>query len=238
VKNQYVGDVNDFYKYALLRALADAHATRVVVCWMLTAPDGRRDGSRLMYLERPQAFASLDPPLFEALGQLVAEGRRSVADVRAASVLPSAVFVEEVLGESASQRSAYFDDLWRGLEDGDLVFFDPDNGLAIQSMPKGRRGSSKYLYWDELRRTLNGSRSVCVYQHFPRVERERFVRQLLARMSGLAPQHRLFALHTSFVAYLVAADVHDADRLQSAAESVAERSAGRLRFLQPETLDP
>lgn len=40
VKHQYVGDINDYRKYALLRALSAGGANRIGVCWMLTPDDG------------------------------------------------------------------------------------------------------------------------------------------------------------------------------------------------------
>jgi hypothetical protein len=39
MKEQYVGDVNDYRKYALLRHFAIECGLRVGVCWMLTPPD-------------------------------------------------------------------------------------------------------------------------------------------------------------------------------------------------------
>ncbi len=36
MKHQYVGDINDYRKYALLRALSAGGANRIGVCWMLT----------------------------------------------------------------------------------------------------------------------------------------------------------------------------------------------------------
>ena len=47
MKNQYVGDVNDYRKYGLIRALIGDQDIKVGVCWMLTAPDGRTDGDFL-----------------------------------------------------------------------------------------------------------------------------------------------------------------------------------------------
>lgn len=39
VKDQYVGDISDFFKYALLRRI-QAAGGKLVVCWMLTESDG------------------------------------------------------------------------------------------------------------------------------------------------------------------------------------------------------
>lgn len=36
MKHQYVGDINNYRKYALLRALSADGANRIGVCWMLT----------------------------------------------------------------------------------------------------------------------------------------------------------------------------------------------------------
>ena len=41
MKEQYVGDVSDYRKYALLRALSQSGTIKVGVCWMLTLPDTR-----------------------------------------------------------------------------------------------------------------------------------------------------------------------------------------------------
>ena len=62
MKNQYVADVNDFLKYAFLRAVAkrDLHLT---VVWMLTASDAGTDGQRLRYLADPGRFRQVDPLL-------------------------------------------------------------------------------------------------------------------------------------------------------------------------------
>jgi hypothetical protein len=44
VKNQYLGDINDYRKYGLLRALTNGGEIKTAICWMLT-PDDRRGGS-------------------------------------------------------------------------------------------------------------------------------------------------------------------------------------------------
>ena len=102
MKDQYFGDLNDYRKYGLLRMLADAGSFRIGVCWMLTPPDGRRDGSRLRYLEQPERFRTHDPLLFDALHESVkARQVRCVAEIERAGsadgdtrapLLPGAAF--------------------------------------------------------------------------------------------------------------------------------------------------
>jgi hypothetical protein len=47
VKNQYFGDISDYRKYDLLRALAVVGGLKIGVAWMLTPEDGRTDGGRI-----------------------------------------------------------------------------------------------------------------------------------------------------------------------------------------------
>ena len=49
MKEQYVGDISDYRKYALLRALAGPGGLKPRVCWMLTPPDQRADGNKVGY---------------------------------------------------------------------------------------------------------------------------------------------------------------------------------------------
>jgi hypothetical protein len=65
LKDQYFGDVNDFRKYGLLRALGVSEDLRLGVCWMLTEGDNRTDGNVLGYLSKPREFRHRDPELFD-----------------------------------------------------------------------------------------------------------------------------------------------------------------------------
>lgn len=228
MKDQYAGDVNDYLKYALLRELAGAHPGILQVCWMLTASDGRADGGRLAYLDDPERFAELDPEAFTALGALVRGGRRSVAAVQDAGLLGQARFHAALLGDEPAARERYFANLLAALGVEDLVFFDPDNGLPVASVTRGRRNSCKYLYWHELERALEERRSVCVYQHFPRVQRAVYVDTRVQALRERFPNHAAFAVSSSSVAHLVCARPTSARRLHRAAGELVTRSAGRL----------
>jgi hypothetical protein len=65
MKEQYVGDINDYRKYALLRALAGGGKIKIGVCWMLTPRDNRSDGNKLNYLKNPNKWRRYDPSLFD-----------------------------------------------------------------------------------------------------------------------------------------------------------------------------
>lgn len=53
MKDQYFGDINDYRKYWLIRVLQAETGLRVLVTWMLTLDDGRRDGELRAYLDQP-----------------------------------------------------------------------------------------------------------------------------------------------------------------------------------------
>src|SRR3954468_6067603 len=103
MKEQYVGDVNDYRKYALLRHLTQEARIRIGVCWMLTPPDGRTDGNLTKYLEKPPQTE--DQELFEQLKKLAAvpEGRR-LRHIERNGLLPRAIFFDEYLSDRPALR--------------------------------------------------------------------------------------------------------------------------------------
>lgn len=205
MKDQYFGDVNDFRKYGLLRMLTSPGCLRLGVCWMLTENDARTDGNFRSYLDQPQQYRYRDPELFDWLKQAVVdEGDRRTSRIEASGLLGNAVFQARILTDSPLQRSGYFrkcKDLFSGC---DLVFFDPDNGLEVQSCRPGKKNSCKYLFWDEVRTTFAAGSSVLIYQHFPREERYAYsVRKadILRQQTGASA---VFSYRTPHVLFLLA----------------------------------
>ena len=153
VKNQYVGDVNDFYKYGLLRALAKDDE-RIGVFWMLTENDDGRDGNQVAYLENLSHGIHQDPELFQMMKELRAQsGPNRVDLIEAAQVIPGASYCASKILDDIDKRLAVFASAFKAFSDRSLIFFDPDNGLEVRSKKKGRKDSSKYLYRDEVKET-------------------------------------------------------------------------------------
>ena len=230
MKDQYVADVNDFYKYALLRELANAHDGRLIVAWMRTPPDATRDGRHLEYLERPELFRPMDPELFDALQQLVRADMRAVAAVEERDVVPAAAFCSELIRDDATERAEWFARLRSVRCPGDLVFFDPDNGLAVPSVRSGRRGSCKYLYWSELAEALQADRSACIYQHYARRRRAVYLEELGERMRDLRPGTEVAAVMTPRVAFMLAGTRKQIDVFCDAASGLIARCPGTMQW--------
>ena len=206
MKDQYFGDVNDFRKYGLLRVLAGPGHLRLGVCWMLTAPDGRNDGEFLAYLAQPKKYQHRDPELFDWLAQVVGEEKdRRTARIEPSTILGSAVFQSRLLIDALPDRDAYFAECAEKFAGCDLVFFDPDNGLEIKSVPRGRRDSCKFLYWQELSRTFVSGASVLIYQHFIREERGRFTARMAEELRRRLNPSTVFTFRTPHVLFLLAA---------------------------------
>ncbi len=204
MKNQYLADINDYRKYGLLRALAGHRDVPVFVAWMLTANDDGNDGRKRAYLDQPHAYRHRDPELFDELRRLQEKKNRAVEDIAAQNVIPGALYHPAILTDDLSRRDSWFRELWIKTSDGSCVFFDPDNGLEVKSVKKGRRNSCKYLYWDEFADAWRRGHSVLVYQHYPRVQRAPYLTALCERMNREAPGSRIAAVTTSNVLFLLA----------------------------------
>lgn len=231
MKDQYVGDISDYLKYALLRSLR-SEGERTAIVWMLTRGDSRTDGRRLGYLGRPELFRPIDPPLFDALHFLVNSEGRSVKGIQAGGVLPRASFFDGELGDSLTERSSYMGHVLATARASQLLFFDPDNGIDVQSVPKGRRNSSKYVYRDEILEAYERGASVTVYQHFPRRARAPFLRDLADDLLALTNCGAVLTLVTGHVAFLVLPQPRDESALRTSMQTLDQRTRSLgARFL-------
>ena len=199
MQDRYAGDIGDFGKFALLRALGAGADLRLAVVWCLYPDEYHNgDGRHVAYLDRGD-FRDLDADLHGQLRAIVASGRRSVSAVAATEILPRAtVFFTEptisALRSRAVEREAYRAGwLERALEATAgcaAVFFDPDNGLEAQSVPLRATKAGKYVFWHELNAFWQRGQSLVVYHHTNRTASvEAQVRRLRAEFAGRYPSN-------------------------------------------------
>jgi hypothetical protein len=179
MKNQYFGDINDYRKYGLLRCILNKSELRLLVAWMLTPNDERKDGNLISYLNDSKRWGDYDYELFQGLKLKVREENRSVAQIEKSNLLGNSTFFSEEVKDDKDERKKWFDNLLAKAKECDLVFLDPDNGIEVNSKPYGTKDSSKYVYWDELKRLWGEGKSLLIYQHFCRKKRLPFIRDLL-----------------------------------------------------------
>ncbi len=138
-----------------------------------------------------------DPNLYDRLWQILATNQRALSQVERNGILPAntlfygtAIPVPRVPCFSARSRETqarlraeWFDEAFKKLSRSDLVFLDPDNGLAPRRCRKHLYGSAKYIFEDEVAAFLKRGQSVVLYQHQQR-------RSLSEQVSE---QHKLLA---------------------------------------------
>jgi hypothetical protein len=223
MKNQYVGDFKDYLKYGILRGLANEGGLQINVCWMLTENDDSRHGDDLRHLGNRRAWQDFDRPLFEALHRIVCmEADRRVVRIRDLNIVPRGTFFEEVLTDDRSTRDTFFEGFRSQRNEADLVFFDPDVGIERRSTPQpGRKKSSKYVYWKELRECFEAGHSLMVFQFFlTKPNRTQVEERFLEFGNRLLISHQMLALSTvsNVVFYLIPQEcaIHDIRRTAEA----------------------
>jgi hypothetical protein len=143
MRDKFVGDVGDFGKYGLLRALC-GDDLRLGVVWYFV-----RDRT-LDYLNDENRFESCDPQLFAVLKGVVNNCQRKIASIEASRLFPNrAVFFPEEVPKQLEKRNEWLDHALKKTRDCDLVFLDPDNGLAGVPLGEGSI-SAEHAYYEEL----------------------------------------------------------------------------------------
>ncbi len=102
MQDRYTGDIGDFGKYGLLKAMCGDNLSLGVAWYLFPDEEGSGDGSHTGYLNPTPTnmyrFRDCDPPLYVTLGEIIRSGERRVASIRERAVLPpGTVFYEEPL---------------------------------------------------------------------------------------------------------------------------------------------
>jgi hypothetical protein len=105
--------------------------------------------------------------------------KRHLSQIHSGGVLPAdTVFFDKALprplrpcytpndGDSEQQhRAQWFDDAFKSMSATQLVFLDPDNGLAPNGLKTHSTRACKYVFESEVNTLVASGRSVIVYQH-------------------------------------------------------------------------
>lgn len=225
MKHQYVGDINDYRKYALLRALAADGANRVGVCWMLTPPDGKTDGGKRGYLDKPKQYRHHDPEVFDVLAPTLHDkSLRRVSYIQESGIIRGATFHNNKLLQAMNERAAYMLECQAKYADVDLVFFDPDTGIEKPTTRIGLGDSIQYVFLDEVAVFYGGGKSVLIYQHR---RQSQFMDDLIStchqRLCSIAPTAGIWAFSKDMVAFFLLVHPESPSRLAIAAMDTCER---------------
>ena len=176
MKNQYVGDIGDYGKYGLLRFLAN-RGIKIGVNWYLTDDDGSSDGKFTKYLKNPDE-RYYDSELFDALKEIAFRKDKTVGMVEDAGIIPGAAYFSEMLKSGLLEANArkwdrrlWFNNSTLLLQDAELIFADPDNGISYRKAASNK-GSEKYVLPEEVAEYYCAGRDVVYYCHKGRRKEE------------------------------------------------------------------
>jgi len=173
MQNRYAGDIGDYVKLGILRALSPGY--HLGVAWWLYPDEAHNDdGRHIDYLRHPEQWRHFDAALFDALSEIVTSGQRDVRALEAANILRGAVFASDVIptcGLVTQRRQArreWFQTVCQTVQQADLVFVDPDNGLEPDGYSHDSAKAGKSITFDELRALARPGRCLIVYHHHTR----------------------------------------------------------------------
>jgi hypothetical protein len=170
MQDRYVGDIGDYAKLALLRALAAGHSIGVA-WWRYPDESHNGDGRHIDYLNHPSRWRHLDPQLFDRLCQIVRAGNRQVSALQMQDLLGSAIFCDELVPTGLPprrlriERAAWFERVRAKVAGCDLLFLDPDNGLEPKGYSLSSVSGGKCVSVAQLSELATPGRCLVVYHH-------------------------------------------------------------------------
>ena len=182
MQDRYVGDIGDFANNGLLRALCGTPENPVpglklgVVEYFNkpnAADSNKGHGNKIEYLKvsgfSNSMFRECDPSLYDALQNLVGESLVSGTELkldpdRTKKLLPVATRYYDTLTPPAGGRPAWFQDAIQKVGDANLVFLNPDTGIASEIMQKNVQPSHATMA--EIKQIFEEGKSLVIYQHW------------------------------------------------------------------------
>lgn len=195
MRDNYVADIGDFGKYILLDELIGQsnRIAKLGINWYYTdhmeSPNG--DGGHIAYLDASitdnSRYRSCSPELYDKLAMIIREGKRTVAEIESGNVLPrGTIFYSAPIPYSGNDpsdrirlRRIWFQQSLNILEDADILFLDPDNGISLDDSIKGKPLGMKYVFLDEIKKYYGCGKSLIVYNHRDRRPRHEYEMKIL-----------------------------------------------------------
>jgi hypothetical protein len=190
MQNRYTGDIGDFGKLGLLRALCgqnNSSRLSLGVVWYLVKNESHNeDGKYINYLldlDDSKQLRCCDSELYDVLrSRLVANDavlseRRDVATIESAGILPNetryfndAIDYNGIFNwkERRTIRHKWLNSALSETAGTDMVFLDPDNGIESRSVSRTAGKGPKFAFWDEIEAFARRNQTLVVYHHLSR----------------------------------------------------------------------
>lgn len=185
MQDRYAGDIGDYGKFGLLKAL-QAEGFRLGINWYMATPPTEREKKNEDGKHRiAERYDACDPALAETLRAISTSSQRSIEALQQAALLDAArtVYYKEMV--EVDRRAQWHEDALQALADCDLVFLDPDNGLLVKSVDRRSAKSVKYVFDEELNDYLARGQSVVLYNHRARKPAAQYFQELADRCAAL-----------------------------------------------------
>jgi len=174
MQDRFVGDIGDFGKYGLLRALTGIHPAlpeddrlSLGVVWYRNveeSPKPRSPAKDAGYLDKANRFRDCDPVLFNALDEIVASGERNLRVLEGSGLLGEMAVHGQTVPKDADARKQWANRALEAVADSAVVFVDPDVGLA----PATAGNSPAHARLAEIKPIVARAQTLVIYQSFGR----------------------------------------------------------------------
>jgi len=164
MQNRYVGDIGDYLKFALLRAVQPGMRMGIA-WWLFPNEDHNGDGRHISYLADPRKWRSLDPELFDHLVEVIKCGDRRTSALEERGLLSNAIYASDYIPKSSQERALWLAEIRGRFDSSDIIFFDPDNGLEPSTFNPNSSKSGKSITIGELVSFKRPGRCLIVYHH-------------------------------------------------------------------------
>lgn len=218
MQDQYAFDIGDFGKCGLLRRVTEDR--RLGVVWYRVPNGGNQDGKYTQYLsdDKRNQYKRCDEDLFNRFRAAFQMGIRSVAAISTATILPeTTVYFPDQLDfrhilqpantrrgkdERLALRSSWVRRASEAVQQCDIVFLDPDNGLEVPSCLSYYTKGPKFAFKNELKTFLKTAKLVVLYHHLNRHKKYgTHERQMHDRSAELREALNVRVLHVRFAPY-------------------------------------
>ena len=206
MQDRYAGDIGDFGKIGLLKALV-AQGLSVGVNWYYVEPlnaeknvDGtfKRDDGRYRI---PESLQVCDKDLAEKLIKISKSEIRSIKELKKENLIPNAIYYSEPV--TVARRAEWHKKALEVLKDLDIVFVDPDNGMLVKSVGKGSAKSIKYTFYEEVQDYFQRGQSVLIYNHRCRKPEYQYFHEICCKLQEFTNVNETEILKISFPKYSV-----------------------------------
>ncbi len=228
MKNQYFGDIRDLFKYDLIQTIMQEcpSVRHFSFIPMLTPDDDSSAGGKTRHDVAKAGKRNEELKAF--LKDCVHENRRNIAAI-ADYFRSISIDIRIYRGRSDyfshETRREYFKAIGTKLLTDSLIFLDPDNGLEV------KRPAKEHVLYREVASIYSGMTSssiVIIYQHFPRQDRNTYLRKRQDELCQLTGEFPICISDNQIVFFLLTKE----DSVRNQLANTIDRYQGRYACLR------